>query len=144
MRQPVAFFAWILQFARRCGQAQYISSLIWVLIVLSVTPVNRPSGLCLQVGGIVWACAISAGRLSDAGLSRCWAALLLPTLGSPWLFPALIAGANPDGILLQAVVAVATLNPLHIGLVAALFAFPVALGLAPRELGTDEALPRPS
>jgi uncharacterized membrane protein YhaH (DUF805 family) len=137
MRPLRPFFALMWQLARRNQPGQYVSSLMWVFILLSLAHVDSTSGLCLLGVGAAWACTITSGRLSDAGLSRAWAVLIGPTLVSPWLVPALIPGARPYGILLQAVLAVAARNPWHVGLVAALLVFPVALALAPSKRRTS-------
>jgi hypothetical protein len=116
---------------RKIPPGYYLGRIIWLFIALSSMRVDRTYALPIQiVGGCIVVCE-TTGRLCDAGFSRYWACLILPTLAAHWFFPALFPGAWPFGIVLQLADAVRTRNPYQIGLVAALLAFPLALGLIP-------------
>jgi hypothetical protein len=83
---------------------------------------------------VAWGCLgvfVTAARLVDAGLSRWWACLILPTVASPWLFPLLIPGAEFHGSVRLLVDALRTRNPSLVGLAVAVLAFPFALCFAP-------------
>jgi hypothetical protein len=116
---------------RKNPPGYYCGRMTWLFIVLSSMRVDRTYALPIQVLGGCMVVFETTGRLCDAGFSRYWACLILPTLAAPWLCPALISGAWPFGIVLQLADAIFTRNPYQIGLVAALLAFPLALGFTP-------------
>jgi hypothetical protein len=121
----------MLFLVRRIGPGEYLGRVIWLFIVLSSMRVDRTYALPLQVAGGSLVVGVTSGRLFDAGFSRYWACLILPTIASPWLFPALFPGERPMGILIQIAGAISERNPYQIGLVAALLVFPLALGFTP-------------
>jgi hypothetical protein len=121
----------VLFLVRKNPSGYYLGRVTWLFIVLSSMRVDRTYALPIQIlGGCVVVCE-TTGRLCDAGFSRYWACLILPALAAPWFCPALIPGDWPFGIILQLADAIFTRNPYQIGLVAALLAFPLALGFIP-------------
>jgi len=127
----------IARIARRNRPGEYAGFVASPFLVLNAMPVND-AFLAAQIVASCMVVAGSTGRLFDAGVSRYWACLVLPTLASPWLFPLLIPGARPYAILLQTVDGIALRNPYQIALAVTLFIFPLWLAFAPTRRPKEE------
>ena len=127
----------IARIVRRNRPGEYVGFVASPFLVLNAMPVND-AFLAAQIIASCMVVAASTGQLFDAGVSRYWACLVLPTLASPWLFPLLISGAQPYAILLQTVDAIVLRNPYRIALAVALFIFPLWLVFAPTRRPKEE------
>jgi hypothetical protein len=114
------------------------------LFLVSFTfPLNRPSGLLVEALFTCAAFSMTTGRLLDAGLSRFWACVMLPTLAAPWLCPLLNPGARPNSVLAQFFKSIfLSRNWTLTALAVALLAVPLVIGLLPTRSPEAGAPPR--
>lgn len=71
----------LIRRVRRCGREDYLAYVTLMLLLLAAAPLDHMYAMPVQVVGICATLLVTTGRLFDAGLSRFWACLILPTLG---------------------------------------------------------------
>lgn len=130
-----------LKRTRRCGPEEYLVNTIVALGISGFFPLDQRGGLFFQVLYTCAILAITTGRLSDAGVSRLWAFMMLPTLAAPWLCPLLIPGARPSSALAQFFESIFVVHSGTLSVLAlALLAVPITIGLLPtRRLEPEES-----
>ena len=140
MELAVAPFKLLARMIRRSSPEEYVGYVFWVLFGLGVMPVSNPAQMFTHILASGLVVAVSSGRLFDAGFSRYWAVLAIPTLSSPWLFPRLIQGSTSEALSMQLAMAIIKLNAYQFVLCVSLLVFPVALALLPtRATKTDRS-----
>lgn len=115
----------------RCRPAWYLAYITWLLLLQTIAPLSLPYAWVLQAMYVVVGLSVTAGRMADAGLPRRWAGVALPSLAAPWIFPRVIAGAEPMAAVAQLIRAVGDRNPSQLALASGLIMALVVVGLAP-------------
>jgi hypothetical protein len=123
---------YLLLYVRPRRGAEYLVYSTFVLIASTAFPLSRTGGLLVQVAVACVVLATTTGRLLDAGVSRFWAFVMLPTLAAPWLCPLLFPTARPSSALAQFFESIFLVRSGTLGVLAlALLAVPIAIGLLP-------------